>query len=351
MFNRFNGNVEPFASNSTGTNRTVFGDTVQSDDIDDNLNTDFKLGWEIVGVNDNPTKQDFNALAFTISNLLSYLYQQGVAEWNTTQEYFENSYCVGSDGKLYRAKTGTSGTPNIGNNPTTDSVNWDGLDADLLDGLTSSQFLRSDASDHMSGQLSGAVGAMATAGTLDWNDVTNARGGSGFTLLLGSESNGPGGSSYYHTFGFELGVNKNGTGNLTQFAIPYGNVANTTIKFRTKFSSVWSSWIELIDLATATTEAKTFDIGINQTWQNVTVSRAFGVTYTNTTGKPIMIAIGTTFTSSSSNLQPTVNGVVLLNSYLSGANGGNSATFIVPPGNTYSATSVGTTLGYWVELR
>ena len=38
MFNRFNGNVEPFASDATGTNRTIFGDTAQSDDIDDNLN-------------------------------------------------------------------------------------------------------------------------------------------------------------------------------------------------------------------------------------------------------------------------------------------------------------------------
>lgn len=28
-------------------------------------------------------------------------------------------------------------------------------------------------------------------------------------------------------------------------------------------------------------------IGVNQTWQDVTASRTIGVTYTNTTGKPI----------------------------------------------------------------
>ena len=133
MLNRFNGNVEPFASDATGTNRTVFGDTVQSDDIDDNLNADFKKGWETVGVNDNPTKQDFNALAFTVSSLISYLYQQGVATWNTNQDYFVNGYCVGSDGKLYRAKTGTSGTPNTGNDPISDSVNWESLDGKFVD--------------------------------------------------------------------------------------------------------------------------------------------------------------------------------------------------------------------------
>lgn len=133
MLNRFNGKVEPFAIDATGTNRTIFGDVTQSDDIDDNLNADFLKGWEIVGVNDNPTKQDFNALAYTLGNLISYLYQQGLATWNTTQEYFVNSYVVGSDGKLYRAKTGTSGTPNQGNDPTTDSTNWENLDGKFVD--------------------------------------------------------------------------------------------------------------------------------------------------------------------------------------------------------------------------
>lgn len=42
-----------------------------------------------------------------------------------------------------------------------------------------------------------------------------------------------------------------------------------------------------ITLATA----NSYDIGVGQTWQNVTASRAFGVTYTNTTGKPIVLMI------------------------------------------------------------
>jgi hypothetical protein len=33
------------------------------------------------------------------------------------------------------------------------------------------------------------------------------------------------------------------------------------------------------------------DIGVGQTWQNVAASRSTGTTYTNTTGKPIMLAI------------------------------------------------------------
>lgn len=124
MINRFNGNVVPFASSATGTNRSVFGNIIQSDNIDDNLNSDFVLGWEIVGLNDNPTKQDFNAMGYTLGALISYLYQQGVAEWNKNQKYKINSYVVGSDGKIYKSLTGTTNTPNIGHNPTKDTTNW-----------------------------------------------------------------------------------------------------------------------------------------------------------------------------------------------------------------------------------
>ena len=149
MINRFNGNVVPFASDATGSNRTVFGDTLQSDNIDDNLNSDFVLGWEIVGLNDNPTKQDFNAMGFTLGALISYLYQQGVAEWNENQKYKINSWVVGSDGKLYKALTGTTITPNEGNDPTTDTTNWKNplIDYALLNGSALEVFRVADAVD------------------------------------------------------------------------------------------------------------------------------------------------------------------------------------------------------------
>ena len=127
MKKRFDGNVEPFAKNSTSTNRTIFGDITQSDDIDDNLNTDFRLGWEIVGINDNPTKQDFNAMGYTTGYLLSYLYQNGIPSWNDKQEYFKNSYSLGGDGRLYRSKNGEEGSPNLDANPISDRTNWTDL--------------------------------------------------------------------------------------------------------------------------------------------------------------------------------------------------------------------------------
>lgn len=124
MFTRFNGNVVPFAGDATSTNRTVFGGTTQSDLIDDNLNTNFKKGWEIVGLNDNPTREDFNGMGYTLGALTAYLYEMGISEWNASQNYRANSRVTGSDGKIYKSLTGTTGIPNVGNNPITDAVNW-----------------------------------------------------------------------------------------------------------------------------------------------------------------------------------------------------------------------------------
>ena len=132
MIARFNGNVVPFADDATSTNRTVFGGTTQSDAIDDNLNADFKKGWEIVGLNDNPTREDFNAMGYTLGALTAYLYEMGIAEWNDKQKYRVNSMVIGSDGNLYKSLTGTSGTPNIGTNPLSDVINWKSLNSDFV---------------------------------------------------------------------------------------------------------------------------------------------------------------------------------------------------------------------------
>ncbi len=124
MLDRVNSDVVPFGSTAQGTERTVFGASTQSDAIDDNVNTSYIRGWGIVGINDAPTKQDFNAMVFTSSYLTAYLYQQGIATYNLLQKYYINSRCTGSDGNIYRSLTGTSATPNVGNDPVGDAVNW-----------------------------------------------------------------------------------------------------------------------------------------------------------------------------------------------------------------------------------
>jgi len=106
---RYSGNMEAFAADALSTERTIFGDTAQSDTLDANITTDFLRGWGVVGVNENPTKQDFNGLAFTLGQLIAYLHQRGIAEWNTAQEYFDGSV-VTTDVGVYRLKTGGDGS-------------------------------------------------------------------------------------------------------------------------------------------------------------------------------------------------------------------------------------------------
>jgi len=118
---RYNGNIEAFAADALSTERTIFGDTAQSDTLDANITANFLRGWGIVGVNENPTKQDFNGLAFTLGQLISYLHQRGIAEWNTAQEYFDGSV-VTTDVGIYRLKSAGVGS----SDPDTDGgVNWE----------------------------------------------------------------------------------------------------------------------------------------------------------------------------------------------------------------------------------
>ena len=107
--NRYNGNVKAFGSEATGTERTIFGDTAQSNTLDGNITADLFRGWGIIGPDFNPTKQDFNGLAFTLGQLIAYLHQRGVPEWNSSQEYYEGSVVTTLAG-IYRLKAGGDGS-------------------------------------------------------------------------------------------------------------------------------------------------------------------------------------------------------------------------------------------------
>jgi len=103
-------------------------------------------------------------------------------------------------------------------------------------------------------------------------------------------------------------------------------------------------------------EANGIAIGVGQTWQNVTDSRALGTTYTNTTGKPIVVSVINTRATICA-VQILVEATPAFASQVNGASGqfqyiGGSA--IVPAGATYRVTdwSVGgVTLTSWTELR
>ena len=95
-------------------------------------------------------------------------------------------------------------------------------------------------------------------------------------------------------------------------------------------------------------------LGYGQTWQNVTGSRASGITYTNNTDKPIQVwlALNDTYNTGFSLI---IGGVTIFSlNYDIPSNGFYPISFIVPIGNTYKVTwagGTGTQLVSWAELR
>lgn len=94
-------------------------------------------------------------------------------------------------------------------------------------------------------------------------------------------------------------------------------------------------------------------VGVGQSWTDVTASRSVGTTYTNLSGRPIMVA----FTpNASANMYgfAVVGGSNLMYQQFTPSGGGGCAawSFIVPDGVTYSITNSSnlTKLSWW-ELR
>lgn len=100
-------------------------------------------------------------------------------------------------------------------------------------------------------------------------------------------------------------------------------------------------------------------LGIRQTWQDVIGSRAYSTLFTNTTGRPILVAV---------TIQANAAGVSFASFNLDGSNvalagqgnvgapltyGNSTMSIIVPNGSTYRIDPTGTTpdLQKWFELR
>lgn len=94
-------------------------------------------------------------------------------------------------------------------------------------------------------------------------------------------------------------------------------------------------------------------LGMGQTYQDVSASRASGVTYTNSTGRAILVSFWNTSTSAGTlSVAAYVAGVLVLNNITTpGAAGAtNPVYFLVPAGATYSIT-FNSTVTKWFELR
>ena len=166
---RYNGNLQAFGINSVSADRRVFNDlATDSDDLTDNITADFLTGFRaaVPTVNDFPKIHDFQAIFFTHGQLIAYLHQVGISEWNTSQEYHLNSL-VNYNGNTYKSLVNN----NTGNQPDVSPSEWDNMDNSTnisYSGTLSSTNVK-DALDEVSDSSN-----VSYSGTLDSTDVAAA---------------------------------------------------------------------------------------------------------------------------------------------------------------------------------
>jgi hypothetical protein len=150
----------------------------------------------------------------------------------------------------------------------------------------------------------------------------------------------------------DLAVADGGTGrsSLTSNNVVLGNGTNavnfvapgTSGNVLTSNGTTWAS------------QARPLSLGENQSWQDVTSSRTFDTTYTNSTGRAIVVQIFIdNFTSDLPGLRLFAGGILICRSDAGTGTSGVFVTGIIPDGTSYSSTrsfsSIGTAT--WLELR
>jgi len=266
---RIDGEIPIFGDDALSTEIKEFGTATDSTDINDLLSTtEAKRGWFYLGTDGFPKKEHFNALAFTLTKLLKYLYQKGIPEFNLNQEYFIGNRAIASDGFEYISKTDN----NIGNTPVGDSTNW-------------------------------KLAFLDSANTVVYSPTAN------YHPATKKYVDDNAGMDIASTVEAQTGTNN--TKAITPLRLHEAMLGS-----------------------------------VKQSWQDVLSSRAVGTIYTNTTGRPIMVAI--TKQSDGSNTSFRVDGIIIAGVYPSSGQY-NAITFIVPNSSTYEMDT-GSIL-YWKELR
>jgi hypothetical protein len=132
----------------------------------------------------------------------------------------------------------------------------------------------------------------------------------------------------------------------TQTTAGSWSVTPSNIAGATQGATVQDGSITVSKLATAAQS-----VGTNQTWQTVTSSRTAGTTYTNSSGRPIMVAASIVASSGAPNYQCYVDSTLIMEGSMPYDK--NNVSFIVPNGSTYKidCPSGHASISLWTELR
>jgi hypothetical protein len=196
-------------------------------------------------------------------------------------------------------------------------------------------------------QLTGTISATQVANNQTYG--VNITGNSG-TVTNGVYTNG----SYSDPTWLTLSKSKVGLGNVDNTAD-----ANKSVNYATSAGSATTATTAGnggVTSVNGSTGAVTVPSGFggNQMWRDVTSSRTLGTTYTNSTGRAIMVMVRSAGQEAGFLMRANCQGQEIV--FAAGGAGGDSrrtgiASFIVPDGATYDATYSGATGVKWFELR
>lgn len=101
-------------------------------------------------------------------------------------------------------------------------------------------------------------------------------------------------------------------------------------------------------------------LGVKQSWANLTASRAFNTSYTNATARPIYVSVtGTGNANANVYIEAVVGAIIVGRQQISDFNAAGTipgvrgnVSFVVPPGSTYNVNASATAnIDMWSELR
>lgn len=256
------------------------------------------LGIAFEQTEGKPEMKGLNGLFQVLTTSMLYLKQRGIAEWDSALEYPANAF-VTEGAKLYKSKR-----TNTGKQPSLSQLDWD-VWASI-----------SDISVSTNGNLKKKVSADG-----------------GVTLEVPTASD-----TQYGAMRFASSVEAANRSNVQAAVRPSDVPAlNNTLTSTSTTQALTAAQGRALNMQM---------LGVGQTWQNMTSSRSVGTNYTNTTGRPIMIAVTKELRGTQGYIQ--VNGINV--AYFHNGDDGMTNTVIVPAGSTYRVTGI-SNLSLWTELR
>lgn len=118
-----------FAGNAGTDGIAVFGSMktgtpIYTDNIEDLQSVAYEQGWEAaMAANEAPFLEEMNGVQYGFSRQLAYLFQEGVAEYDSGTVYYTGSWCKGIDTDGTHSIYESLVDDNLGN-PLTDTASW-----------------------------------------------------------------------------------------------------------------------------------------------------------------------------------------------------------------------------------